>query len=42
VKLGGEFNIPIIVDDQIDTVMEDVAPDREEEKGNKVVDSKYL
>jgi hypothetical protein len=42
VKLGGEFNRPIINDDQVDTVMEDVAPDREEQKANKVMDSKYL
>jgi hypothetical protein len=42
VKLDGEFNGPIIIDDQVDTVMEDVAPDRKEEKVNKVVDSKYL
>jgi hypothetical protein len=42
VKLNEEFNKPIIIDDQVDTVMEDVAPDREGEKANKVVDSKYL
>jgi hypothetical protein len=42
VKLGGEFNGPVIIDDQVDTVMEDVTPDREVEKANKVVDSKYL
>jgi hypothetical protein len=42
VKLGGEFNRPIVIDDQVDTVMEDAAPDCEEEKANKVVDSKYL
>jgi hypothetical protein len=41
VKLSEEFNRPIVADDQVDTVMEDVAPDREEEKANKVVDSKY-
>jgi hypothetical protein len=41
VKLSREFNRPIVADDQVDTVMEDVAPDREEEKANKVVDSKY-
>jgi hypothetical protein len=42
VKLNEEFNKPTIIDDQVDTVMEDVAPDREGEKANKVVDSKYL
>jgi hypothetical protein len=42
VKLSGEFNEPIVIDDQVDTVMEDVAPDHEEEKSDKVVDSKYL
>jgi hypothetical protein len=42
VKLGGEFNGPIVIDDQVDTVMEDAAPDHEEEKANKVVESKYL
>jgi hypothetical protein len=42
VKLGGEFNGLIIIDDQVDTVMEDVTPDRKEEKANKIVDSKYL
>jgi hypothetical protein len=41
VKLSGEFNRSIVADDQVDTVMEDVAPDREEEKANKVVDSMY-
>jgi hypothetical protein len=42
VKLDGEFNRPIIIDDQVDTVMEDAALDCEEEKANKVVDSKHL
>jgi hypothetical protein len=42
VKLGEEFNGPIISNDQADTSMEDVAPDRKEEKADKVVDSKYL
>jgi hypothetical protein len=28
--------------ESVDIVMEDVTPDREEEKVNKVVDSKYL
>jgi hypothetical protein len=32
----------IVIDDQVDAVREDVAPDRREEKTNKVVDSKYL
>jgi hypothetical protein len=42
VKLGGDFNRPIIIEDQVDTIMEGVTSDREEEKANKVVDSKYL
>jgi hypothetical protein len=42
VKLGGEINGPIVIDDQVDTVMEEVTLDRKEEKANKVVDSKYL
>jgi hypothetical protein len=42
VKLGEEFNGPIIFDDQADTNMEDVTPDRGEGKTDKVVDSKYL
>jgi hypothetical protein len=42
VKLGGEFNELIIIDDQVDTVMVDVTVDRGEEKAGKVVDSKYL
>jgi hypothetical protein len=42
VKLGREFNISIVIDEEVDTVMEDVASDREEEKTDKVVDSKYL
>jgi hypothetical protein len=42
VKLGGEINRPIVIDDQVDTVMEEVTLDRKEEKANKVVDSKYL
>jgi hypothetical protein len=42
VKLGKEFNEPIVIDDQVDTVMDDVAADRREEKADKVVDSKYL
>jgi hypothetical protein len=42
VKLGGEFNGSIMIDYQVATVMEDVAPDHEEEKANKVVDFKYL
>jgi hypothetical protein len=31
VKLGEEFNGPIIIDDQVDTVMDDVAANRREE-----------
>jgi hypothetical protein len=42
VKVGQELNGPIIVDDQVDTVMEDVTPDRGEEETDRVVDSKYL
>jgi hypothetical protein len=42
VKLDGEFNGSIVIDDQLDTVMEDVAVDRGEEKADKVVNSKYL
>jgi hypothetical protein len=42
VKLNKEFDGPVIIDDQVDTVMEDTAPDSREEKTNKVVDSKYL
>jgi hypothetical protein len=42
VKLGGEFNGLIVIDDQVHTVIEDVTTDSEEEKANKVVDSKYL
>jgi hypothetical protein len=42
VKLDREFNGPIVIDDQVDTVMEDVTQDRREEKTDKVVDSKYL
>jgi hypothetical protein len=30
------------MDDQVDTIMEDAAPDRGEGKIDKVVDSKYL
>jgi hypothetical protein len=42
VKLNKEFDGPVIIDDLVDTVMEDTAPDSREEKTNKVVDSKYL
>jgi hypothetical protein len=42
VKLSKEFGGPIIIDDQVDTVMEDVTPYCGEEKTDKVVDSKYL
>jgi hypothetical protein len=34
VKLGGEFNGPIVIDDQVDIVMENVAPDCEEQKAD--------
>jgi hypothetical protein len=42
VKLSEKFNGPIVIDDQVDRVLEDVAPDREEEKADKILDSKYL
>jgi hypothetical protein len=42
VKLNMEFKGPIIIDDRVDTVMENVVSDRGEEKANKVVDYKYL
>jgi hypothetical protein len=42
VKLDREFNGSIIIDDQVDTVMEDVTLDRREEKADKVVGSKYF
>jgi hypothetical protein len=42
VKLGEEFNESIVIDDQVDTVIEDVTVDRGEEKADKVVDFKYL
>jgi hypothetical protein len=42
VKLHEEFDGPIVIDDQVDTLMEDATPDRGEEKTNKVVDSKNL
>jgi hypothetical protein len=42
VKLGEEFNGPIVIDDQADTNMKDVTPDRGEGKTDKIVDSKYL
>jgi hypothetical protein len=41
-KLSKEFDGPIIIDDQVDIAMEDAAPDRGEEKTDKVVGSKYL
>jgi hypothetical protein len=42
VKLSEEFNGPIIIDDQVNTVMDDTAPDHGEAKVDEVVDSKYL
>jgi ribosomal protein S2 len=42
VKLGKEFGGPIIIDELVDTVMEEAAPEHGEEKTDKVVDSKYL
>jgi hypothetical protein len=42
VKLGEEFNGPIVINDRADTIMEDVSQDRGEEKTDKVMDSKYL
>jgi hypothetical protein len=42
VKLNNELNRSFVIDDQVDTVMEDVRLDHEEEKADKVVDSMYL
>jgi hypothetical protein len=42
VKLSEEFNGPIIIDDQVNTVMDDATPDHGEAKVDEVVDSKYL
>jgi hypothetical protein len=42
VRLNEKFDGLIIIDDQVDTVMEDAVSDRGEEKTHKVVDSKYL
>jgi hypothetical protein len=42
VKLSKEIDGLVIIDDQVGTVMEDVTPNRREEKIDKVVDSKYL
>jgi hypothetical protein len=42
VKLGEEFDVLVVIDDQVDMVMEDATPNRGEEKTDKVVDSKYL
>jgi hypothetical protein len=42
VKLSKEFDGLIVIDDQVDTVMEDVVPKCKEEKTDKVVDFKYL
>jgi hypothetical protein len=42
VKLHEEFDGPIVINDQVDTLMEDATPDRGEEKTDKVVDSKNL
>jgi hypothetical protein len=42
VKLSKEFNGHIIINDWANTIMEDAAPDHEEEKIDKVVDSKFL
>jgi hypothetical protein len=37
VKLGKEFDGLVVIDDQVDTVMEDVVPDYGEEKTDKVL-----
>jgi hypothetical protein len=42
VKLDEEFNRPIVINDQANTIVEDVALDHKEEKADKVLDSKYL
>jgi hypothetical protein len=42
VKISKEFDGPIVIDDQINTVMEDAASDCKEEKTDNVFDSKYL
>jgi hypothetical protein len=42
VKLNEEFNRPIVINDQANTIVEDVALDHKEEKADKVLDSKYL
>jgi hypothetical protein len=42
VKLNNELNRSFVIDDQVDTVMEVVRLDHEEEKADKVVDSMYL
>jgi hypothetical protein len=42
VKLGMEFDGPVIIDDYVDTIMEDTVPDHGEEKTNKAIDSMYL
>jgi hypothetical protein len=42
VNLSEEFNRSVVIDDQVDAVMEDVAADCGEEKTDKVMDSKYL
>jgi hypothetical protein len=42
VKIGKEFDGRIVIDDRVDTVMENAVPDHGEEKTDKVVDFKYL
>jgi hypothetical protein len=42
VKLSEEFDRPIIINDQVDTIMEDITLDRGEKKIDEVVDSMYL
>jgi hypothetical protein len=42
VKLSKEFDGPVIIDDQVDTVTEGAIPNHGVEKTNKVVDYKYL
>jgi hypothetical protein len=42
VKLGKEFDGPVVIDGQVDMIMKDVVLDHETEKTGNVVDSKYL
>jgi hypothetical protein len=42
IQIDEEFNRTIIINDQANTVMEDVTLDCAEEKADKAMDSKYL